>query len=75
MEEQGNLLYQNIMAQTEGAILPEWDARSRMVNRVMDRLIQSTGLQSVQWEVHVINSNGGILYKSALDHNCTDSCV
>jgi metalloendopeptidase OMA1, mitochondrial len=75
MEEQGHLLYENIMSQAEGAILPEWDARSRMVNRVMNRLIQSSGLENVQWEVHVINSNGGFLYKLGLDYNCTDPCV
>lgn len=57
MEQQGQYLYQEII-HTEGrAILPEWDPRSHMVTRVMDRLIKANGLEHVEWEVNVIQSD------------------
>jgi hypothetical protein len=57
VEQQGELLYREIMQNEGRAILPEWDSRTRMVNRVMDRLIQANGLEHVPWEIHVLNSN------------------
>ena len=57
VEEQSRLQYELIMQNEGRAILPEWDARTRMVNRVMDRLIQANGLEHVPWEVNVIQSN------------------
>jgi hypothetical protein len=64
VEEQGQLLYQEIIQNEGRAILPEWDARTRMVNRVMDRLIQANGLEHVPWEIHVIQSDREHPYSS-----------
>ncbi|KAM3075355.1 metalloendopeptidase [Clarireedia jacksonii] len=57
VEGEGGRLYQQIMQENRGAILPEWDRRTKMVNRVMRRLISANGLENVNWEVHVIASN------------------
>lgn len=53
-------MYQKVMADAmrNGTILPKSDRRSRMVDRVMARLISAGGLEHVTWEVHVINSPG-----------------
>lgn len=56
VEKEGQRLYQQIMAENRGALLPEWDSRSRMVQRVMNRLIPVSEMEGVDWEVHVINS-------------------
>jgi Zn-dependent protease with chaperone function len=57
VEKEGQRLYQQIMAENRGSILPEWDSRSRMVQRVMNRLIPVSEMEGVDWEVHVINSS------------------
>jgi hypothetical protein len=43
VEQEGQIAYNTIMsdARRDGTLLPEWDPRSRMVSRVMDRLIQA----------------------------------
>ena len=51
-------MYRRIMADAEQAILPAWDPRTKMVERVMRRLIPASGLENVNWEVHVIQSDG-----------------
>lgn len=53
-------MYRMIMqeASQASALLPAWDKRSQMVQRVMDRLIPASGLEDVRWEVHVIESGG-----------------
>lgn len=56
VEQEGQMMYQKIMQETQGAILPSWDSRTRMVERVMNRLIPASGLEHVNWEVYVINS-------------------
>lgn len=60
VEAEGQMMYRKIMqdAVAAGALLEPWDPRSRMVRRVMDRLIPASGLQDVNWEVHVIHSDG-----------------
>ena len=60
VEREGERMYKMVMqdAISHGALLPEWDRRSRMVQRVMDRLIPASGLENQQWEVHVIESDG-----------------
>jgi hypothetical protein len=58
VEGEGVRMYQQILQQYNGAILPEWDHRSRMVHRVMKRLITANGLENVDWEVNVIASDG-----------------
>jgi hypothetical protein len=58
VEGEGARMYQQIMQQYGGAILPAWDRRTKMVHRVMARLIRANGLENVDWEVHVIASDG-----------------
>lgn len=58
VEAEGQRMYQMVMQESRGAILPDWDPRVRMVNRVMSRLIPASGLEHVDWEVHVISSPG-----------------
>ena len=61
VEREGEMMYRMVMneAAQSRALLPEWDRRARMVQRVMDRLIPASGLVDQKWEVHVIESNGG----------------
>ena len=61
VEAQGSLMYSKIMSDAENAILPSWDPRTKQVERVMRRLIPASGLEDVNWEVHVIQSNGRFL--------------
>lgn len=49
-------LYRSVLQQYGRQILPEWDSRTRMVKRVMDRLIPNSGIEGVDWKVHVIDS-------------------
>jgi hypothetical protein len=58
VEAEGNRMYRMIMQENQDQILPSWDGRSKMVARVMDRLIPASGLANVEWEVHVIDSPG-----------------
>ena len=41
VEREGEMMYRMVMqdAINDGILLPEWDKRSRMVQRVMDRLV------------------------------------
>ena len=59
MEREGERMYRMVMqdAMSQGALVPAWDKRSRMVQRVMDRLIPASGLEDQKWEVNVIESN------------------
>jgi metalloendopeptidase OMA1, mitochondrial len=65
VEKEGERLYKLIMQDNRDAILPSWDPRVRMVERVMQRLIPASGLESVPWEVHVIHSPGEYLAPSS----------
>ena len=47
MEAEGQMLYKMIMQDNRQAILPEWDPRTRMVERVMRKLIPASGLEDV----------------------------
>ncbi len=49
-------MYNATMQQFSGKILPHWDPRAKKVERVMERLIPSSGLTTTRWEVHVIDS-------------------
>ena len=49
--------YQEILQEYRGQILPDWHPHSRMVNRVLKRLIPNSGLEDQEWEVHVINDD------------------
>ncbi|KAH8820802.1 peptidase family M48-domain-containing protein [Xylogone sp. PMI_703] len=56
VEKEGEMMYRKIMQEYQGAFLPSWDPRTRMVRRVMGRLIPANDLEHVNWEVHVIES-------------------
>ncbi|PVH85175.1 hypothetical protein DL98DRAFT_511690 [Cadophora sp. DSE1049] len=56
VEAEGMRMYQMIMQENARSILPDWDRRTRMVHRVMAKLIPASGLEHVDWEVHVIDS-------------------
>lgn len=58
VEQEGVTAYNLIMQEARNAILPDFDRRSKQVKRVMKRLIPQSGLENVDWEVHVINSDG-----------------
>lgn len=62
MEREGQMMYEQILRQYQRAILPDWDTRTQMVQRVMSRLIPASGLQNVNWEVNVIDSPGVYKY-------------
>jgi predicted Zn-dependent protease len=47
--------YQVIMQEYQDQILPEWDTRTRQVQKVLGRLIPSSGLTGEKWEAHVID--------------------
>lgn len=44
-----------------GHFLSEWDPRTILVKRVMKRLIPLSGLQDLDWEVHVIADSSKLL--------------
>ena len=48
-------MYRQTLQQYAGRVLPQWHPNSRMVRRVLDRLIPQSGVQDSAWEVHVIN--------------------
>lgn len=52
----GQELYKQVMSEFGDKILPDNDPRSRLVQKVLTRLIPSSGLDSAEWEVHVIDS-------------------
>ncbi|KAE8453942.1 hypothetical protein EG329_007718 [Mollisiaceae sp. DMI_Dod_QoI] len=56
VEEEGKMMYDMIMREQGGRLLPQWDRRTRQVKRVMERLIPASGVSNVEWEVHVIDS-------------------
>lgn len=58
VEKEGEMMYKKIMYEYKNAILPSWDPRTRMVERVMARMKKANDLEHVNWEVHVIDSPG-----------------
>lgn len=61
MEQEGRMAYQMIMNENRNSILPSWDRRAQMVQRVMKKLVPVSGLADANWEVHVVESPGGWL--------------
>ena len=56
MEEQmGQEQYQQLVQELRGKILPAHHPYSKMVDRVMQRLIPVSGMKDAKWEVRVIN--------------------
>lgn len=54
-QQMGQQMYQQTMQEYGNKILPKWHPKSRMVQRVLDRLIPHSGLEGAEWEVHVID--------------------
>lgn len=50
-------MYNQVLQEYHGHILPHWDRRVQMVQRVLDRLIPASGLTDEHWEVNVIDSD------------------
>jgi hypothetical protein len=46
-----------VIQQYQGQVLPDSDKRVRRVRNVLDRLIPSSGLTGLKWEIHVIESD------------------
>ncbi|KAK4987550.1 metalloendopeptidase [Elasticomyces elasticus] len=57
--QQGEQLYQQTLQQYSTSLLPPYHPKHRMVQRVLNRLIPSSGLPDElnNWTVHVINEN------------------
>lgn len=47
-------MYKTLIQEHRRQILPSWDRRTELVQRVLDRLISGSGLSTEGWEVHVI---------------------
>lgn len=56
--QEGMLLYEMIMEDERGNILPDSDPRVIQVERVLSRLIPVSGMSDGNWEVHVIDDPG-----------------
>ena len=54
----GRMSYEQVMNRYRGQVLPKSDPRNRMVERVLQRIVESNGLQGREkwgWEVRVID--------------------
>ncbi|TVY36776.1 Mitochondrial metalloendopeptidase [Lachnellula occidentalis] len=56
VEAQGKMMYEKVMRDARGSILPDYDPRVKKVQRVMERLIPASGMEDTRWELHVIHS-------------------
>ncbi|RKF60237.1 Mitochondrial metalloendopeptidase OMA1 [Erysiphe neolycopersici] len=56
-EEMYKYVYRYFKLSLQQFILPPWDRRTKQVNRVMKRLIESCELEHVDWEVNVVLSS------------------
>lgn len=54
-EQMGMEQYKQVMREFGSQILPEWHPRTKYIQRVLDRLIPSSGLEGQKWEVNVID--------------------
>ncbi|KAA6411744.1 MAG: Peptidase M48 [Lasallia pustulata] len=50
-------MYAEILKEYGRQILPAWHPDSKLVHKVLNRLIPASGLQDQRWEVHVINDD------------------
>lgn len=48
-------IYAQILREYGERILPAYHPDSRLVHKVLNRLIPASGLQDQEWEVHVID--------------------
>lgn len=58
-KQQGDQMYQDLLQEYRGQLLPPHDSRVQMVQRVLDRLIPHSGMSGEmnRWELHVINDD------------------
>jgi len=54
-EQMGMEQYNQVIQEFRSKILPQWHPDVKLVQRVLDRLIPSSGLEGQQWEVNVID--------------------
>ena len=54
-QEMSGQIYRQVMQEFGPKVLPAWHTYSRLVNKVMNRLIPASGLGNQSWEVHVID--------------------
>lgn len=54
-EQQGKQALQQIAQEFQGKVLPPWHPDSKLVERVLKRLIPASGMENLEWEVKVIN--------------------
>jgi len=54
-EQMGMEQYKQVMQEFRSRILPEWHPQTQLVQRVLHRLIPSSGLEGQKWEVNVID--------------------
>ena len=54
-EQLGLQQFHQVVQQFRGQILPAWHPNTKMVQRVLDRLIPASGLANQAWEVYVID--------------------
>jgi hypothetical protein len=47
VEKEGRRMYNMVMQESHNSLLPSWDPRTRMVERVMAKLIPASGLENV----------------------------
>ncbi|KAI9782346.1 MAG: hypothetical protein M1839_005219 [Geoglossum umbratile] len=54
-EEMAKQMYQQVLREYGNKVLPAYHPDSRLVQRVLNRLIPASGLTDAKWEVHVID--------------------
>lgn len=54
----GDQSYREVLNAERGKVLPENHPMTRMVNRVLQRLIPLAPLEGADWKVHVIKDDG-----------------
>ncbi|KAI9786974.1 MAG: hypothetical protein M1835_002911 [Candelina submexicana] len=47
--------YEHTLHEFEGQMLPPWHPSSKLVQKVLDRLIPHSGLHNLDWQIHVID--------------------
>ena len=54
-EKLGLTQFEQVRQEFQGRILPAWHPNTKMVQRVLDRLIPNSGLEGQAWEIYVID--------------------
>lgn len=53
----GEMMYEEKLKEYEGRILPPHHPHSKMVEKVMEKLVPASGLDGVKWETKVIEDD------------------